>query len=315
MRTLTLLFALFITPWLLAETASGPTFYDGVAAHVNDKVITLDTAMQELYNNFDLSRLPPSQQPQKVKELYPVILDLLIDRVLILQAYEAAGVSLPDKIVEKRIQTIIAEEFGGNEALLRERLQKLRMTHPEWTQKVRENIILQAMRQTHVNEKIKIAPRMVREYYAAHKADYAPKAGTHLRTILLQGTLIQADNLWQALQEGEPFEQLAKQYSIDEKAAEGGDWGIVTLEENFSPAVITLIQSMAVGERQRLDMGGDFHLIVEKVAEQVGDIPPLSSIWSTVERDLYNKKAEEAYKVWTESLRKNAYIHINDPHF
>jgi peptidyl-prolyl cis-trans isomerase SurA len=307
---------LLMTSVAIAEpVADGPSFYDGIAAQVNDKVITLDTAMKELYNNFDFSRLPAAQQPQKVKELYPVILDLLIDRVLILQAYESSDLSIPDKIISSRIQTIIAEEFNGNESLLKERLQKLRLTYPEWAQKVRENIILQAMRQTFVNEKIKVSPRMVREYYAANKQLYAQQSGTHVRTILLQGSTTQVNNLLEALANGVAFEQLAKDYSIDEKASNGGDWGFVSLAENFSPAVIECIQSMETGTRKHLDMGGDFHLIVEKVAEQVGETPPLSEIWSTVERDVYNQKAEELYKTWTEGLRKHAYIKINNPNF
>lgn len=316
MRKWIVLLGIVFSMYGLAQTTDqGPSYYDGIAAHVNDKVITLDTAMRELYNNFDLTRVPPSQQAQKVKELYPVVLDLLIDRILILQAYESSGMVIPDKIISSRIQTIIAEEFGGDEARLKERLKKIRLTHPEWAQKVRENVILQAMRQTFVNEKIKVSPRMVREYYVAHKENYAPKAGTHVRTILLQGTEVQAENLWQALEEGQPFDKIAKQFSIDEKAAQGGDWGFVSLNENFAPAVITLIEETNVGERNRLNMGGDFHLIIEKVAVQVGDIPPLQSIWTQVERDVYNKKAEELYKTWTDGLRKRAYIKVNDPKF
>ncbi|MDO4527643.1 MAG: SurA N-terminal domain-containing protein [bacterium] len=316
MRKWIFFLGLIFSTYCFAQAAeSGPSYYDGIAAHINDKVVTLDTAMRELYNNFDLTRIPPHQQAQKVKELYPIVLDLLIDRILILQEYESTGMTLPDKIIASRIQSIIAEEFGGNEALLKERLKKIHLTYPEWAEKVRENVILQAMRQTYVNEKIKISPRMVREHYTANKESYATSSGTHVRTILLQGTTIQADNLWQALEDGQPFEKIAKEYSIDEKASLGGDWGFVSLTENFSPAVIELIESMKTGERKRLHMGGEFHLIVEKVAVKIGEIPPLQSIWTKVENDVYNKEAEEAYKVWTDGLRKRAYIKINDPQF
>lgn len=310
------LFGLLASTCGMATSATnGPSYYDGVAAHVNDKVITLDTAMRELYNNFDISRIPANQQHQKIKELYPVMLDLLIDRILILQEYETLGLNIPDKIISARIQTIIAEEFGGNEALLKERLQKIQLTYPEWAEKVRENVILQAMRQTQVNDKVTVTPRMVRAYYKEHKEKYAKSSGTHVRTILLQGTEVQADNLWEALEKGQAFADLAKQYSMDEKAAEGGDWGFVNLKDNFAPAVIQLIESMKVGERQRLNMGGDFHLIIEKVAVQVGEVPALQDIWTRVERDVYNKAAEELYKTWTEGLRKRAYIKRNDPQF
>lgn len=317
MRKWIMAWGLLITMMTFATTveANGPSFYDGVAAHVNDKIITLDTVMHELYNNFDLSRVAPHQQATKVKELYPVVLDLLIDRVLILQAYEASGLTIPDKIISSRIQTIIAEEFGGNEALLKERLMKIRLTYPEWAQKIRENVILQAMRQTQVNEKLKVSPKMVREHYAKHKDAYAQQAGTHVRTILLQGSEVQANNLWQALEEGVPFAEIAEQYSMDEKAIDGGDWGFVSLEENFSPEVIQLITSMKIGERKRHTMGNEFHLIVEKVAVNVGEVPPLKDIWTRVENDVYNQKAEALYKTWTEGLRKRAYIKINDPKF
>ena len=115
-RFLTLSLMLLAYAGLHAE----PTFYDGVAAYVNDKVITVDTVMQELHNGFDLSSIPPAEQANRIRELFPVVRDMLVNRTLILEAYEASGAELPNEVVNERVRAIIADQFGGDEAKLKE---------------------------------------------------------------------------------------------------------------------------------------------------------------------------------------------------
>ena len=98
--------------------AQGAEVIDGVAAIVNNEVITIsqvreligtrERAMREAYNGPDLA--------DKIKEMRLAALKDLVDRQLIIQEFrkmQEKGANIPDHVVDDRVQSIIREEFGG----------------------------------------------------------------------------------------------------------------------------------------------------------------------------------------------------------
>ncbi len=295
---------------LLAE----PSPYDGVAAYVNDKVVTLDTVMKELHASFDLSQLAPQARADKVRELFPVVRDLIIERMLVLKAYEDSGAQLPSEAVTARVQSIIAEQFNGDEAKLTETLRRARMTKPEWVRQVREKMIVSAMTRLQVNQKTVVSPRRVKEYFAENMERFAEAGGTRVGVIYLspaQGAevaaAVEAD-----LQAGKPFAEVAKQYSSDSKAAEGGDWGFVKPEDSFAPMVVEALKKLKVGETSPLLSQGGHRFIVQKIAERRGRMPTLAEAWPRAEAAVRMELGMERHRKWLESLRKEAYIKLVD---
>lgn len=305
-RCLTLLSLALCAACLRAEA----TFYDGVAAYVNDKVVTVDTVMRELHASFDLSQVPPAQLAARIHELFPVVRDMLVDRMLILEAYEASGAQLPNEFVNDRVQEILADQFDGDEAKLKEALRKSRLTHDEWVKQVRENLIVTAMRQLQVDRKIVVSPKRVRDYYAAHKADFAEDAGVRVRTVTIDpaGGEEAAQKALAELEAGKPFEEVAKAYSKDPQAANGGDWGFVDPKENFAAPAVAALEALKPGEHSGILTVDGWRLIVQKVEARTGKTPELEAIWPQVEAATRNALAQARYEAWIEGLRKKAYI-------
>lgn len=295
---------------------AAPSPYDGVAAYVNDKVVTVDTVMKELYSGFDLSQVPMAQRADKVRELFPVVRDLIVDRMLILKAYEDSGAQLPNEAVTERIQAIVADEFGGDEARLTEMLRRNRMTKPEWIRHIRENMIVSAMRQLQVGKKTVVSPRRVKEYFAEHMDEFAEEGGVRVRVILIppaQGAAA-AEAALAELKKGVPFEEVAKKYSSDAKAKEGGDWGFVVPEATFAPAVAEALRGLKVGEHSGILEQGGYRSIVQKAEVRKGRRPTLAEAWPAAEAAVRAQLGQERYKVWLEGLRKAAYIkHVDVP--
>lgn len=293
-----------------------PSPYDGVAAYVNDKVVTVDTVMKELHSGFDLSQVPMAQRADKVRELFPVVRDLIVDRMLILKAYEDSGAQLPNEAVTERIQAIVADEFGGDEARLTEMLRRNRMTKPEWIRHIRENMIVSAMRQLQVGKKTVVSPRRVKEYFAEHMDEFAEEGGVRVRVILIppaQGAAA-AEAALAELKKGVPFEEVAKKYSSDAKAKEGGDWGFVVPEATFAPAVAEALRGLKVGEHSGILEQGGYRSIVQKAEVRKGRRPTLAEAWPAAEAAVRAQLGQERYKVWLEGLRKAAYIkHVDVP--
>lgn len=295
---------------------AAPSPYDGVAAYVNDKVVTVDTVMKELHSGFDLSQVPMAQRADKVRELFPVVRDLIVDRMLILKAYEDSGAQLPNEAVTERIQAIVADEFGGDEARLTEMLRRNRMTKPEWIRHIRENMIVSAMRQLQVGKKTVVSPRRVKEYFAEHMDEFAEEGGVRVRVILIppaQGAAA-AEAALAELKKGVPFEEVAKKYSSDAKAKDGGDWGFVVPEATFAPAVAEALRGLKVGEHSGILEQGGYRSIVQKAEVRKGRRPTLAEAWSAAEAAVRAQLGQERYKVWLEGLRKAAYIkHVDVP--
>lgn len=293
-----------------------PSPYDGVAAYVNDKVVTVDTVMKELHSGFDLSQVPMAQRADKVRELFPVVRDLIVDRMLILKAYEDSGAQLPNEAVTERIQAIVADEFGGDEARLTEMLRRNRMTKPEWIRHIRENMIVSAMRQLQVGKKTVVSPRRVKEYFAEHMDEFAEEGGVRVRVILIppaQGAAA-AEAALAELKKGVPFEEVAKKYSSDAKAKDGGDWGFVVPEATFAPAVAEALRGLKVGEHSGILEQGGYRSIVQKAEVRKGRRPTLAEAWPAAEAAVRAQLGQERYKVWLEGLRKAAYIkHVDVP--
>ncbi len=288
--------------------------FDGVAAYVNNKVITIDTVMKELHMSFNFASLSQQEAYAKVRELFPVVRDLAIERVLILKAYEDSGMTLPSDVINRRMQDIIARDFGGDEALLKSMLRERQMTYEEWAKLIRENTIVAAMRQFQVTQKVIVSPKMVKDYYAAHKQSYGKLEGVHIRTLLLspeQGTSV-AEEVLAAFAKGESWESLAKTYSQDAKAAEGGNWGFIIPANEFNAEIADKVTALKVGERLGpINMMG-YLLFVEKLDERRTDPPPLAEIWSEVEAQVRNELGMKRYEAWVNDLRSNAYIKVNE---
>ncbi len=291
--------------------------FDGVVAYVDDKVITMDTVFNELRTNRQLWNASIQAQATETVKYFPVFRDLLIDRMLILKAYEASGATLPEEAINDQVKQIIAEGYGGNEAKLHAELRRTGLTYPEWLKQVRENMIVQAMRTLQVDRKINVSPKRIREYYAAHPEQFSTTDGVRLQTILLgpdQGRTT-AENILAELRNGADFAALARQYSIDEYATEGGDTGFIKPEETFMPGAVTMIQQLKVGEVSDIFELKGYCQIFKKVETKGEKRAPLTEVWPQVEAAVRQQMGQERYEQWIESLRKNAHIRYVDIKF
>ena len=100
---------------------------DGIAAIVNNDVVTIsqvrelvgarERSLREIYSGTELEN--------KLKEMRLSAIKDLIDRQLILQEFkklQEKGASIPEYVVDDRVQAIIRQEFGGDRAAFRPHL-------------------------------------------------------------------------------------------------------------------------------------------------------------------------------------------------
>ncbi|MBL7116017.1 MAG: peptidyl-prolyl cis-trans isomerase [Kiritimatiellae bacterium] len=295
---------------------------DGVAAQVNNHAITVGEVMQAVSparQRIAATSKTKQEFSERMKTEFNAALNALIDRKLILDAFKSEDGQLPDWAVQRRQEEIIREQFGDDFSRLQTALQNDDMTMEQWSDVVRERMIVQSMRSAKVNSAVRINTLDVRRHYDTHIEKYRIPSRVRLRMIVLnkhpKEQLTKKRALAQSVQtrimKGQSFETLAREISEGDAADKGGDWGWLNPAE-LRPElahVATKLPARSISEVIETD--DDLYILyVEK--KQKGGVTPFEEVARSIERQLRSKQGERIYSTWTKSLRKNAFIKIFD---
>ncbi len=290
---------------------------DGVAAYVNSEMITIADVMNEVRSGPWLEGEPESRE-RRLREMYKATLDALIDRKLILGAAVKSKVQLQPWAVENRIREIVANNFGGDIAKLHDLLAERKISIDEWKKGLEEDMMITAMRYQQIERHISPTPREVRAEYDANRGRYQTEKAVSVSMIILdppvadegESVAARASKIATALKEGTPFADLAKQYSSDTKAAQGGSWGKVNPEDVFRAEIVEALGVLTPGETSPLIELAGYGYIVRKDEQQDSRLLSFEEAIPYVESHLRMQQGEKLYREWTERLRRESYIKV-----
>jgi peptidyl-prolyl cis-trans isomerase SurA len=287
---------------------------DGVAAYVNEAVITIAEVMAEVRGSV-WADLPAADREQQLHQLYKATLDAMINRRLILDSAKASGATIAPWAVDERVQEVVNRQFGGDRAKLTAALAAQRTTLEDWRKTIEEELIVQSMRYSRVEKNVTVSAQAVRDYYGANPRQFSESKGVGVSVIVIapvEGSTV-AERGGQAvkdLEAGKPFAEVAKAYSADAKAANGGDWGVINPAETFRPELADAVSGLSVGGHSPLLLLEDHGYILRKNSEVAPQTLTLEQAWPRVEGRLKMIEAEKKYVEWVNRLRKKAYIKV-----
>jgi len=324
--------SLFLSIVLLTAASAGGVHaqqaevVDGVAAIVNKEVITIsqvrelvgsrERSLREVYSGNVLAA--------KIAEMRAAAVKDLVDRQLIIQEFrkmQEKGANIPEYVIDDRVQTIIREEFGGDRSAFVRTLQAQGYTMTRFKEVEREKIIVQALRQSKVNENFVVSPNQIQSYYDKNKGAYALPEQIKLRMIVLRegagsdvtgaGNKSQtATEIRQKLASGAEFARMAEMYSEDDATRDaGGDWGWIehnTLNEQLTKVAF----SLRAGQVSDVVHIGDSYYIMVVEARKNASVKPMGEVRDEIERNLIQQERMKVQNRWLETLRKKAYIKI-----
>ena len=161
---------------------------DGVAAIVNDKVITysevrsfVQPVAQQLRRNFSGQDLV-----DQVRKAEMDALNQLIERALIIQEFKEKGYKIPETVIEQQINDIISSDYGGNRAAFVKTLEAENLTLSQYRDQVRERVIIQAMRGHKTQQAIVVSPHKMEKYYSENLDQYKVGEQIKLRMIFIK---------------------------------------------------------------------------------------------------------------------------------
>jgi peptidyl-prolyl cis-trans isomerase SurA len=229
-----------IVVWLAGMVAfplaAVPELRNGIAAVVNDSVITLQEVEEHVSVPLEALRRThasnPAQYHQKRIETMASGLEDLIVRQLILEDFKAGAVAVPESIIEDEVQDRIRKRFGDRVTLTKT-LQAQGITFETFRERVFEDMILLYMRQKNVGQALVVSPKKIEAFYTNNLAKFRLEDQVRLRMIVLKSasaggtedTRKLAREIIAKLDEGASFTEMATIYSEGSQQAEGGDWG------------------------------------------------------------------------------------------
>jgi peptidyl-prolyl cis-trans isomerase SurA len=278
---------LLLTLTLLGISAPAPAaqLVDGIAAVVNDEVITLSELNTELERTLNKlrQRMGPGKIPPRDTLRRQLLDRMIMDRIQIQRARKR-GIEISQREVDQAVARV-ARNNGMRVAQFRQAIQQRGMRYDQYRSQLKEQILRnrlvnQAVRsQVHVTDE-EVDSYLTRQGQGGDRHEYqlqqilvsVPENATPAKTDQRRQ---QARQLLERIESGESFARVAAAESDGQKALEGGELGWFKPGE-MPTAVLAAVEPLEEGEHTgvvRTPSG--FHIF------RVQDRRPISSATQT----------------------------------
>ena len=292
-------FFTFTFSLLLSASTASAVEVDGIAAQVGSQSILKSEVYEEM------------RRQHADQFAYARVRDEMIDRKLILKAAQEAKMTMQEWVVENRIREIVQRSFGGDRNKLMDVLAKQRVSYPEWRQRMKDDMIVGGMRWQMVDKNVDSTPGDMRAEYENHPERYREGGKVTVSVILLKpDQSAKRDEVSAAIKTND-FAEVAKKFSADSKAPEGGLWKDVVPADCFRPEVCDEIAKMPKGTMSRwLDIDG-WSFLIRKESETESKQLSFADAYDKIEANVREEKAKQLYLEWVGRLRAASYIKIH----
>jgi peptidyl-prolyl cis-trans isomerase SurA len=330
---------LVVTPLLIAQTqavsASEDTVVEEIIARVNNNIITradLRKAREQLYTEAQQQQDKTAAE-QQAREHEKDLLRDLIDQQLLLQKAQDLGISADTELV-KRLDELRKQMNASSMEDMEKAAQAQGISFEDFKQNMKNNILTQRVIGQEVGGHINVSNQEIQQYYDQHKAEMERPEEVRLSEILIstqtsgavktgKGEALpttpspdavaqaqaKANQVYEMLQKGGNFDDLAKKYSNGPTASLGGDLEYFkrgTLSKDLESQVFAL-QAGQYTQPVRTNQG----FVILKVTEhQTAGVPPLKDVQTQIQEQIYVTKMQPALRDYLTKLREEAYIDI-----
>ncbi|HRT06312.1 MAG TPA: peptidyl-prolyl cis-trans isomerase [Kiritimatiellia bacterium] len=300
----------FLLAFLIAAGAAGArpdagVLLDSYAALVNGKVVTVGdvlAAMPAAHERL-AAQYSGRELEEKLREKFAATRDALVEAELVLLDFEAQGGTLPDRAVEDHVNSVIHDQFGNDRIAFLEALAEQRLTYAEWHKQMKDQLVVQVMRQKEVAAKVLVTPLDVQRAYEEKKAAYALPERVRLRTYVLPAG---ADEpAWCARLRAGDAAAVPADVAVQD---DGEAIETASLNEAIRAAVAALEPG---GVSPPVEIEGARYL-VQLVAREPARVRPLEEVAGELEKQLRSAEFARLNQAWIESLRAKYYVQTFD---
>ncbi len=299
---------------------------DKVVAVINDEVITLSEVEEEAARMYQALAKESSGQAlvNSLAEAREATLNGLIDRRLISQRAKLTNTTVTDEELAAALETT-RNRANLSPAEFKNKLERSGLTEEIFKKQLREQVLQSKLVSYDVRAKIVVTEEMIRDYYNEH---YTARADQGSFYLLQMGflhnpeiaepeklkeekvkTKKRAEQALDLVRKGQDFKALAKKISDLPSAADGGDLGILKLDD-MAPAMRSAVAPLKPGEVSGIVETSDGYQFFKLLSDKEGATSASSyePLKEEIREKLHEEKMKAAYSEWVKQLRESAYI-------
>jgi parvulin-like peptidyl-prolyl isomerase len=317
---------------VFSSPVRGQLLADGIAAVVNDKVITYLQINEQVAETEKLLRqnLQGEELFDRLKEAKLNVLKALIDRELIIQDFKKLGGTIPDTFVNARVDDEIRERYGGDRVVFIKTLYERGETMAKFRDEIQDNAIVQYMRAKNVSQTVLVSPYQIEQYYENNLRLFQQDEQIKISTIVLRKAQFPstrtgpdgkvttydpqeeiAKEILYKLDTGADFAELAKAYSEGSNKDDGGALGWVTARGKLAirADLWPYIEHLQPGQHTDIIATSDgFYYIVQVEDRAKAKVTPLEDVRKQIEDTIISQESQLRQQQWLDSLRAKAFI-------
>ncbi|MBI2884672.1 MAG: peptidylprolyl isomerase [Candidatus Omnitrophica bacterium] len=296
--------------------AQRPVGGDRIAAVVNDDVITdgdVQVRVAALMERTDADGASPRGAETAMRS---AVLQRLIEERLMLQEAKRLGLTASSQEVAERLDRIRQQlkTEDAFTAMLREE----GLTEEHLKQELRDQILIQRAIEREVRAKIVVSPGEIDGALSRHGVEAEGGEEAQVRHLLVRVTPERpveearelATHLYERLHRGALFEELARTYSDDPHAHEGGLLGWVRPGQLLPELDAAIASAPAHEATPPVQTRLGFHLMMVEERRHV-QADDAAASRRQVEDQVYQEKFREVLAGWLQRLQRKAYISVS----
>ncbi|MCF8079275.1 MAG: SurA N-terminal domain-containing protein [Desulfobacterales bacterium] len=305
-----------------AGISAASELVDRIVAVVNDDIILLSELEKQIKPYHERLRsmgYSQEQEMQMLVELRKDMLDNLIDEKITDQQVDRLGISVSQKEIDNALQRV-KEIRSLTDEQLRKALSRQGLTMEEYRKQLQEQLLRSKLLDYEIKSKIVVTEADIKRYYETHLAEFGGEKKYHLRTIIMRVPSFadeeeksrvrqKMEEVYNQLEKGADFAEMARRYSESGLAAEGGDLGLFNLEE-IAPQFREVLKGKSAGSYTPvLDTEQGYQIFfIEDIVETPAKA--LEEVSAEIQNRLYQEQVDEKFSAWLEDLRKNSHIKV-----
>jgi peptidyl-prolyl cis-trans isomerase SurA len=305
----------------LSVAICGAKIIDKIVAIVNGEIITLselDRQRSRLRHETDTTT-NPWEKGAKVFESRRVILDRLIEEKIIDQQCKKWAIRVSPRDIDAAI-----EDVKRMNAVSEEQLKMALMADGLSWEDYRQELVKQIKRvklaSQVVRQEFAVDDERLKEFYLQHIERFKEPDQIRVSHILIvipqdaDDLLVEAlrhtgEMILDKLSRGEDFGELARLYSDDASAKNGGDLGFFNRGE-LLPQIERITFNLHPGQFRdliRTNMG--FH-IVKVTDRKEGRVIPYEEVMEKVRNQYTQEESQRLYKAWLQEVKARSFIEV-----
>ncbi len=318
-------FALLIGGFLFFELTPAwaqRQIVDRVVAVINDEAITqseLEVYLRPLYESLK-EQYQGEELNRQLNEVRLKLLNQMIEDRLVFQESKELGITVDDSEIDAMVNEV--KRRFSSETEFDQMLAAQRYSLAELREGFQRQIAIRKLHDMEVRAHVVVSPREIEDFYKNRNPELAEEEKIKIRSITLRKTKEaeekglsdeaarkKLESVEARIRTGESFEALAREFSEDARAKEGGLVGWVRRGEMLPAIEEHLFKLPAGAISPLLETPQGYHLF--KIEEKtVSQVPSLEEVREKIRAMIFREKAGKRFKEWMNQLKARAYISV-----